>query len=83
MIPAEENALIIRIQKLEKENAEMREISTINGFYKKYFNELKNATSNTEAFNIVNERYYNLFGRYRYSDWNSFKKMTNYYNNKK
>lgn len=83
MIPAEENALRIRIQKLEKENAQMREISTRKGFYNQYFNELSIAKTNKEAFDIVNERYYTLFGKYRYSDYASFKRMTHYYHNKK
>lgn len=83
MNPAEENALRILIAKLEKENLEMRKLSTRKGFYNEYFNQLKLAKTNIEAFNFVNEKYHQLFGQYRYSDWNSFKKMTNYYNNKK
>jgi len=79
----EENALRIEIQKLEKENAEMRKLSTRKGFYEAYFKKLVTAKSNTEAFNDVNEEYHKLFGHYRYSDWNSFKVMTNYYNKKK
>jgi hypothetical protein len=83
MTTPEENALRIHIEKLEKQVAEMQKLSTRKGFYDQYFKELKTAKSNTEAFNNVNERYHALFGTYRYSDWNSFKKMTNYYNNKK
>ena len=83
MNPVEENALRIQITKLEKQVIEMRKLSTRKGFYEQYFKELKTARTNTEAFNNINERYHNLFGNYRYSDWNSFKKMTNYYNNKK
>lgn len=83
MNQAEENALRIRIEKLEKENAIIRKLSTVKGFYDEYFIKLRTAKSNTEAFNQVNEEYYSLFGHYRYSDWNSFKVMTNYYKNKK
>jgi hypothetical protein len=61
----------------------MRKFSTTKGFYDEYFIKLRTAKSNTEAFNQVNEDYYGLFGHYRYSDWNTFKRMTNYYNNKK
>jgi len=83
MNPAEENAMRILIAKLEKENIEMRKLSTRKGFYNEFFNELKTASSNKEAFNTVNERYHTLFGQYRYSDFNTFKRMSNYYNNKK
>jgi hypothetical protein len=65
-------------RKLEKENAIMRKFSTTKGFYD--IIKLRTAKSNTEAFNQVNEDYYGLFGHYRYSDWNTFKRMTNYYN---
>jgi hypothetical protein len=82
MTPAEENALRIYVAKLERENLEMRNLSTVKGFYDEFFKKLKTAKTNIEAFNEVNERYHELFGKYRYSDWNSFKKMTNYYNNK-
>lgn len=79
----EENALRILIAKLEKENEEMRKLSTRRGFYNQFFEKLKTAASNKEAFNEVNERYHALFGQYRYSDFNTFKRMSNYYNNKK
>jgi hypothetical protein len=83
MNPAEEKAMRILIAKLEKENIEMRKLATRKGFYNEFFNELKTATSNKEAFNTINEKYHELFGRYRYSDFNTFKRMSNYYNNKK
>lgn len=82
MNAAQENALRIYIQKIENENAQMRKLSTVAGFYNEYFNELKTAKSNREAFNLVNERFHSLFGHYRYSDWDSFKKMVNYYSKK-
>jgi len=83
MTASEENALRIYIAKLEKQNALMLQLSTTSGFYERYFQELKTAKSNIEAFNTVNELYHTVFNKYRYSDWNSFKKMTNYYNNKR
>jgi hypothetical protein len=78
----EENALRIYNAKLEKENERLRLLSSPKGFYTAYFKELITAKSNKAAFDTVNEEYYKLFESYRYSDWNSFKKMTNYYNNK-
>lgn len=81
--PAEKNALRIRIEQLEKENALMKKLSSIDGFYKEYFIELRTAKFNKTAFDNVNERYFNLFGEYRYADWNSFRRAMNYYHNKK
>lgn len=79
----EAKAQQIYIAKLEKENQEMRELSTRKGFYNAFFQQLKIAKSNKEAFNCVNENYHKLFGHYRYSDFNSFKVITNYYNKPK
>jgi hypothetical protein len=78
----EENALRIYIEKIEKENEKMRVLSSQSGFYSEYFTTLKTAKSNKTAFDAVNEEHHRLFGRYRYSDWNTFKRMTNYYNKK-
>jgi len=83
MNAVEENALRIYIAKIEKQNEQMRQLSSRKGFYAAYFIELKTAKSNKEAFDTVNEIYHELFGNYRYSDWNSFKVMTNYYNHQK
>ena len=83
MNAVEENALRIYIAKIEKQNEQMRELSTRKGFYAAYFVELKTAKSNKEAFDTVNETYHELFGNYRYSDFNTFKRMTNYYNHQK
>ena len=80
MTQIEKKELEIYITKLEKENAEMRKISTRKGFYNEYFNELKNAKTNKEAFNTINKRFYSLFGKYRYSDFLTFKNMTGFYN---
>jgi hypothetical protein len=83
MNPIEEKALRIYVEKLEKQNEQMRLLSTKIGFYQEYFKELKTAKTNKEAFENVNDRYFELFGSYRYSDFNTFKRMTNYYNNQK
>lgn len=83
MTTAEETALKIYIAKLEKENEEMRKIASRKGFYLEYYNQLKTAKTNKEAFDTINERYYELFGKHRYSDYATFKRMTNYYHNKK
>ncbi|WP_281321996.1 hypothetical protein [Flavobacterium aestivum] len=82
LTPTEENALRIHIEKLEKKVVIMQKLSTIEGFYSEFFEKLKTAPSNKSAFNEVNETYFELFGKYRYSDFNTFKVITNR-NNKK
>lgn len=81
-LPAEENALRIYIAKLEKENELYRKLSSTDGFYEEYYRLLSTAKTNKEAFDGLNETYFQLFGRYRYSDFNTFKVITNYYNKK-
>lgn len=78
----EENALRIYIAKIENENERLRLLSSSKGFYAEYFKALIIAKSNKEAFDAINEEYHKLFGSYRYSDYNSFMVMTNYYNKK-
>lgn len=81
--PAEENALRIYIAKLETENAVMRKLSTLEGFYSEYFIKLKSASSNKSAFDELNETYFELFGKYKYSDYNAFQTVMNRNNKKK
>ncbi|WP_295093751.1 hypothetical protein [uncultured Flavobacterium sp.] len=83
VLSAEEKALRIYVEKLEKENDLLRRLSSTTGFYQEYYKKLASAKSNEAAFNDLNETYHKLFGRYRYSDFNSFKRVTHYYNKKK
>lgn len=43
------------------------------GFFQYYFYELPHHRTKIEAFNHVNELYFDLFGEYRYEDYNSFR----------
>lgn len=76
------NALRIENEKLKMKLELMQKLCSTQKFYQYYFSELKNYKTNTECFNAVNDQYLKLFGVYRYSDWDSFKKMVNYYHNK-
>lgn len=67
--------LRIYINTLEKETEIMQKLATAKGFYDEYFKALKNVKYNYEAFNLINERYFNVFGQYRYSDYSSFEKI--------
>ncbi len=74
-----------QIQELEKENRLMRQLATSEGFEAYYFKMLGSRTKdgknrfNTveECFNHCNETYYDLFGNYRYSSYNSFRHKFN------
>jgi hypothetical protein len=77
-----EIALKIENDKLESQLIQMKQLVSVDGFFKIYFQECKNAKTNQEAFNTVNDLYFNLFGRYRYIDYASFKNVTNYYHKK-
>lgn len=68
----------IEIEKLKVQNEKMKKLATRDGFFKEYFLKCKSCKTNKEAFDIINEEYYNLFGQYRYSDHDSFKKAVNY-----
>lgn len=73
-----ENANAIEIAKLKLQNEKMKKLATRSGFFSEYFQECKNHNTNKEAFDFVNEEYFNLFGQYRYSDHDSFKKAVSY-----
>jgi hypothetical protein len=72
----------IEIEKLKKENELMRKLSTVDGFFIYYFSQCPVHKTNIEAFNTVNQKYFDLFGEFRYSDIHSFKKMIRYHTKK-
>jgi hypothetical protein len=45
------------------------------GFYAYYFNELPYHKTNKDAFDHVNSIYFDLFGEYRYSSFDVFRKV--------
>lgn len=78
-----ENALRIEIEKLKEQTELMRQLSTVTGFIFYYFTKCKEHKTNNEAFNHVNDLYFDLFGEFRYSDFHSFKRVIIYHNKKK
>lgn len=72
----------IEIEKLRIQNEKMKKLATREGFFKEYFLECKNQKNNKEAFDKINEEYYNLFGQYRYADYHTFKRVIIYYQKK-
>lgn len=82
MSPAEENALRLEVEKLRDQNELMQKLSTTNGFFEVYFDECKIQKDRQDAFDVVNEKYKSLFGKYRYSSNEVFKVAQNrYYKN--
>lgn len=65
--------------KLQKENERMRKLYTFQGFYTEFFNYLKNCKTHEEAFDLLNEEYFQLFGFYKYKDHQSFKSACKYH----
>jgi hypothetical protein len=68
-----------QIDKLRLENQIMKMIATPSGFFKYYFEKLKDDNFKTDiaCFNYVNELYFEFFGVYKYTDYNSFRKLKN------
>lgn len=50
----------------------MKKLGTASGFYNYYFNQLPNFKSTSDCFNYVNKLYYQFFGEFRYSSFNTF-----------
>ena len=74
-----EQHLQAELEKLKQEKKIMQQIATANGFYQYYFSQLLNYKSNLDCFNAVNEMYYEFFGEYRYSGYESFKQQIKKY----
>ena len=67
----------VAMQQLQKQNDRMKQLVPIDGFIKAYFELLKTVSSNIEAFEILNNEYFMLFGVYRYNSYESFKTVKN------
>lgn len=68
------------VTRLKKELKITRQLGTRQGFFQYYFEELPKHRTNVECFNAVNDKYFDLFGEWRYTDYNSFRKQANHYN---
>lgn len=68
------------VTRLKKEIRLLRQLGTRQGFFQYYFEELPEHSTNVECFNAVNDKYFELFGEWRYTDYNSFRKQANHFN---
>lgn len=64
-----------QMEELFEQNEFLKKAFSVQGFIELYFEALKNPDCRTrpEAFNQVNERFFDLVGEYRYTTWDSFR----------
>lgn len=74
-----ETANQIEIEKLKLQNEKMKKLSTREGFFKSYFESLKDFKTKELAFEKVNSLYYELFGIKRYDNFLDFVRITKHY----
>ncbi len=74
---AQEQHLEALIQKLKAENEIIKKIATSAGFYTYYFEQLKHHKTEVDCFETINDLYFKYFGEYKYSSYNSFRKLKN------
>lgn len=61
------------IEKQEQEMKLMRKLATSSGFFEYYFSILKKHKTQCDCFHVVNDLYFDFFGEYKYSCYNSFR----------
>lgn len=84
MTPSEEIALRKEIEKLRADNELMKKLSSPSGFFEFYFEQLKVAKTNVEAFELANNQYFELFGSFKYVSETAFRhSLRRFYQNKK
>lgn len=71
------------VARLNKENKLLRQLGTRQGFFQHYFELLPDHRTYIECFHAVNNKYYDLFGEYRYETYNSFRNQVNFNNKNK
>lgn len=72
-------ALQAQLLKEQQKTERMRILITFTGFYQEFFNILKSCRTREEAFDKLNDEYYELFGLFKYKDYQSFKKVVSYH----
>lgn len=79
----QEVAALAQAEKYRQQTEMMRKIHNPQGFYDYYFAQLPLHRTNVECFNAVNDLYFELFGDYKYSSYNSFQRRLTEIINKK
>lgn len=73
-----------RVAELEAKTALMQRLGTMQGFFSAYFEILKEHKTSLQAFETLNQQYFECWDVYRYQDYKSFCTQKNRYlkNNK-
>ena len=66
-----------KILKLTQQLARMKLLATKKGFVQEYYKSCKTAKTNNDAFEAINNEYFDLFGEFRYRNFESFRKIKN------
>lgn len=65
---------------LYEEHELAKQLGTTTGYFSYYFNVmLAECDTSEEAFNKLNDKYFNIFGVERYANYNSFRRSINYW----
>ncbi|WP_196895832.1 hypothetical protein [Aureivirga marina] len=62
-----------QILELQAEHELLKKLATAKGFYDEFFRIIKFHRNYIEAFNYLNDKYFDLVGEYKYSSYNSFR----------
>jgi len=74
-ISPEENVLRLEIIALEKKIELMQQLASTSGFFEYYFKLISKKPNRREAFESTNETYFELFKKYRYSNYDTFRQV--------
>jgi len=66
-------------RQLSEKLALAQKLGTTKGFYSFYFNHLSKFNTQIECFQHINELHNQIFGEYRYSSYNSFRRHLNHH----
>lgn len=58
-----------------KLTANEKDLLTVNGFMKAYYSQLSKSSSYNEAYEEVEKQYVSIYGRRRYKNYDSFRKV--------
>lgn len=61
----------------------LKKAATTQGFFELYFNALPHHRTQVECFNALNDRFFDLTGEYKFSDYHSFANIWRYHKKKR
>ena len=72
-----------QLEELQYENKLLKKLATTQGFFQYYFEQLPKHRTMPECFNAVNDKYFDLFGEYRFESYYSFRESLAYHRKKR